>query len=411
MKDTKLYEQILGLKPPWAVESVTLKKEEGEIQVEVKCADTVWGCPECGKRMHIHGYERRRWRHLDSCQYKTVIVADVPRVICDGHGTQGVTVPWAEKHSRFTVWFERLAIDLLLECSVKGACEILRTSWDEADGIKQRAVGRGQARKMAEEVNRICVDEKSFGRGHDYVTLVVNVGRDRASVEYIGDGRSQESLDAYWLTMTEDQRRHIEAIGMDLWEPYENSTRLYVPEAGKKIVHDPFHLVRHMNDAVDKVRKSEHRQLQKKEDDRLTKTKYLWLYGQENLPPKWADRMEELKDSTLKTAKAWSYKEMFRDFWGCRSVADARGFFEKWYAGAIRSRLEPVKRVARMFKAHLENILTYFQHKLTNAVAEGMNNKIQSLIKKAYGYRNRERFKTDILFHCGGLDLYPSPIN
>ena len=113
MNDTKLYEQIMGLRPPWSVQAVTLKKDEGIIEVEVACAETAWGCPECGKRMHTHAWDRRRWRHLDSCQYKTIVVADVPRVKCDTHGTQMVNVPWAEPRSRFTAWFDLFLLSFL----------------------------------------------------------------------------------------------------------------------------------------------------------------------------------------------------------------------------------------------------------------------------------------------------------
>ena len=135
----------------------------------------------------------------------------------------------------------------------------------------------------------------------------------------------------------------------------------------------------------------------------------MWLYGIENLPARWAERFDTLRSSSLKTAKAWGFKEMFRNFWMSADTQEASEFFRGWYALAIRSRLEPVKRVARMFRKHLANILTYFTHRLTNAMAEGLNDGIQSLVKKAYGYRNRERFKADIYFHFGGLDLYPNP--
>ena len=139
MKDTQLYEQILGVQAPWKVESVELNEEAGEIEVRVGCEQTRWK-GESGERLHVHGYEERRWRHLDSCQYRTYLKAKVPRLKYPDGRTELVRVPWAGKNSRLTLLFERLAIDLLLECSVKAACAILRISWDAADGIKQRAV-------------------------------------------------------------------------------------------------------------------------------------------------------------------------------------------------------------------------------------------------------------------------------
>lgn len=407
MQDIALYQQLLGLSAGWQVTGVDLQVKARKVEVRVQCPDSLWACSMCQQRMHVLDYEERRWRHLDSCQFQTILVCRVPRVQCPEHGSQTVQVPWAEPYGRFTALFERLAIDLMLECSTDAASDILGISWGEADGIKQRAVKRGLVRKQARPLARLGVDEKAFGRGQDYVTVVAHIQSGQsATVEYVGDGRKRETLDAFWLGLTEAQRAGVQAVGMDMWEPYRLSTATHVPEAA--IVHDPFHLVRYLNDAVDQVRKQEHRRLSQQGDEALKATKYWWLYGEENLPEKHRAAFSQLKGSQLKTGRAWSLKEMFRNFWDCETVADGRQYFSSWYSWAIRSRLEPVKKVARTFKRHLDNIVTYFDHRLTNASLEGLNSKIQGIIKKACGFRNRERFKTDILFHCGGLEIHPA---
>ncbi len=194
---------------------------------------------------------------------------------------------------------------------------------------------------------------------------------------------------------------------MDLGEPDRDSTLAPVPEAGQKITHDPYHLVRYMNEAVNEVRKAEHRVLSEAGDDRLAGSRFTWLYGWENLPQSQQAPWESLSRQRLKTARAWRIKEAFRWFWWLADRAEAKAYFAEWYAWAIRSRLEPVKKVARMLQRHLERVLNFFDHRLSNGPIEGLNNKIQGLIKKAFGYRNKERFKTDVLFHLGGLDLYP----
>lgn len=408
MKDIQLYQQILGLVAPWRVESVTLKREAREIEVRVGYEETLWGCPQCGERMQIHDYEERRWRHLDSCQFRTILVSRVPVVRCPIHGSLTVAVPWAEKYSRFTGLFERLAIDVLLECSISGACEILGLNWDEADGIKQRAVKRGMARKEPAVMPRLCVDEKGIGNGQNYLTIVAEVQGDQTTVQYVGEEREQESLDGFWRSLTPTQLAGVEAVAMDMWEPFVQSTLAHVPGAAAKIVHDPFHLVKAMNEAVNEVRKNEHRCLLAEGSDILKGTRQLWLYGLENVPAKQAQRFEEVWNVNLKTSRAWILKEVFRSFWLCDTVQKAQRYFDKWYSRAIRSRLGPVKKVARTCKSHLDNILTFFVHRLTNGPIEGLNNAIQGLIKKAFGYRNTERFKTDIFFHFGGLDLYPA---
>jgi len=406
MKDFQLYQQILGLVEPWTVKNVTLKPKEQEVEVEVVCTETVWGCPQCGKRMQVHDWERRRWRHLDSCQFKTVITSDVPRVKCEEHGTQAVAVPWAEKYARFTRLFERFAIDVLQVCSATEACGIVRISWDEADGIKQRAVKRGLERKPMRVNKNLCVDEKSAARGHEYLTVVARVDEDGTTVDYVGEGRKQESLDAYWKQLTEVQLEGIEAVAMDMWEPYVLSTSAHVPEGAEKIVHDPFHMMKRMNEAVNEVRKAEHRALSAEADNTLEGTRWLWLYGAENIPEAQRPAFDVLKICNLLTARAWALKETLRNLWLYKSEAWATKHFKRWYGWAIRSRLEPVKKVARMLKSRLANILTYCKSRLTNGPIEGLNNKIQGLIKKAYGYRNKQRFITDIYFHCGGLNLY-----
>ena len=262
MKDIQLYEQILGLAVPWRVDEVKLKAQEQEIEVRVSFSDTLWGCAECQQRMVIHDYEERRWRHLDSCQFKTVIIARVPVVKCPTHGVQTVAVPWAEKYARFSRMFERLAIDVMQECSIRGACELLRISWDEADGIKQRAVKRGLERKTPAVMPRLCVDEKGMGHGHSYLTIVARAEPGRTTVEYVSEGRQQESLDAFWAGLQPAQLAGIEAVAMDMWDPYIASTIAHVPNGRAKIVFDRFHIMKHMVEAVDTVRMREHRALQ-----------------------------------------------------------------------------------------------------------------------------------------------------
>ena len=409
MYDTQLYQQILSDTTPWHVAEVRL--DAGAQRIEVVMAlkeDELWGCPECGARMHLHDSEVRRWRHLDTCQFATIVVADVPRVKCPQHGSQTVQVPWAAPRGRFTALFERFAIDVLLACATSRACELLGISWDEADGIKQRAVDRGLARRKDEPIRRVCVDEKAVGRGQTYVTIVSSLDAGKARVAYMADDRTEDSLNSFWRGMSESQRQDVEAVGMDLWKPYWNATILNVPAALQKIVHDPYHLATYMNKAVDQVRRAEHAALQYRDDDSLKATRMLWLYAEENVPSKWAKKFRKLVTNTkLKTAKAWAVKELWRDFWLAPNEEEAATTFKDWYREAMATRLEPVKKVARMFKAHLKNILTYFRLHITNGPAEAINSRIQQLVQQSCGYRNRDRFKRDVFFHLGGLDLYP----
>jgi transposase len=409
MKDTTLtrhYQQILGETSPWEVSEVRLDVARlvNEVRLTVR-PDVIWACPQCHSRMHIKEWRTRRWRHLDSCQFRTMVEAAVPVVECAEHGAQTVQVPWAEGSSRFTMYFESFAVQVLEACPASRAGQLLGISWDEADGIKQRAVRRGLARRQISGLEYVCVDEKAVGRGHDYVTVVTGVMAGKPQVLYVGDGRDEKGLNGFWEWLGPEACARIKAVSMDMSQAYQNSARRYCLNA--ELIFDPFHLMKMLNGAVDEVRRREAVMGTGAERTALKKTRQMWLWGEENLPEWHAARFEELKDSTLKTARAWRIKELWRTFKRCLDVDDAHAFFHKWYVLAIQSKLEPVKKVARTFKAHLAGIVSLFKHGFCNALAEGVNSRIQLLMQKSCGYRNRQRLKTDILFHFGALNMDP----
>lgn len=408
MKDISLYQQILGDTSPWAVSEVQLDAEKLTIEVRLALRpDAIWGCPKCQGRMHVKEWRARRWRHMDSCQFKTILAASVPVVECPEHGAQTVQVPWAEGSSRFTMYFERFAIEVLLACSASKAGELLKITWDEADGVKQRAVRRGLGRRQLVGLQYVCVDEKAVGNGHDYVTIVTGLIARKPVVLYVGDGRGEEGLNGFWEWLGPEGCLLIKAVSMDMSQSYQNSTRRYCPDA--ELIFDPFHIMKMINKAVDEVRHQESVMGTGAARQALKKTRSLWLWGEENLPDRHAERFEALKQSTLKTARAWRLKELWRTFKRCVDIADGLAFFKQWHRLAMISKLEPIKQVARSLKTHLAGIVTFLKHGFCNAFAEGVNSRIQLLVQKACGYRNRERLKTDILFHFGGLSLDPVP--
>lgn len=178
MQDKEFYQQILGLSSPWKVTDVELDRASAEIRVKVDHPrGSQFCCPECKTELPCHDHaEERRWRHLDSCQFKTSLIARQPRVNCPEHGVKTVSVPWAEKSSRFTLMFVRFAIDVLLATqTVEGACVLLRTTWDETWSILQKAASRGKARKSNDPLPRIGIDEKAFRKGQNYITLIHNL--------------------------------------------------------------------------------------------------------------------------------------------------------------------------------------------------------------------------------------------
>jgi transposase len=207
---------------------------EGEVHVHLTHDPGLeWLCPECGKACPLYDHQpERRWRHLDTCQYRTILHASPPRSNCLEHGGLNVKLPWAEPSSRFTAMFERLAIDWMKAASQQAVANQLHLSWDEVHAIQERAVIRGLARREAETIAYLGMDEKSFTKGHRYFTLVNDL--DRPRVLYVSEDRTEASLDGFWSGSTATQIDGVKAIAMDMWDPYINSTLNHLPEAQSK---------------------------------------------------------------------------------------------------------------------------------------------------------------------------------
>ncbi len=408
MRDIEFYAQVLGLTDPWYVEDVDLSVENRRVDIAVSHHEgRLWACPECEAELPVFDHsEMRAWRHLDTGGFPTWLHARPPRVKCPTDGVRQVRLPWAEPRSRFTTAFERFAIDVLKETDISGAANILKMTWEECWGIMERAVARGKAAKEHQVPALIGVDEKAARKGHSYLTLVYDIAG--GTVEYIADDRKQASLDGYFSAFSPAERDTITAVVMDMWEPYINSVKEHLSGAENKIVFDRFHIMKHMGEAVDTVRKGEHRELRAEGIDTLTGSKYLWLYAEKNLPDKHKSRFRDLKTLNLRTGRAWAIKESLSALWRYHRLGWAIKFYKQWFFWATHSRLKAVIDVAYMIKRHLYGVLNYFSAaRITNAAAEGLNSKIQTIKKMAYGFRNKEHFKTAIFFHCGGLQLYP----
>jgi len=300
---------------------------------------------------------------------------------------------------------EKRLIDLLMECSVTAVTRLTGTKWDAAWGVVSRAVERGLARKQRRVPRLVGVDEKSVGKGHNYQSLVCDL--ERGAVEYVVEDRKQESLDRYFRQFSKEQLRQIEAIAMDMWDPYIAATRDRVPDAGEKIVFDRYHVTTQVTKAVDQVRRQEHKELKANGDMRLKGTRHLWLWNEEKVPPWRREEFDAVRKTKLKTARGWAIKESLRKFWDYKYAGWALKYFKAWYFWATHSRLLPIIKAAKTLKRHLANIMTYFKHRITNATVEGINSKIQVVKLMSRGFRNHEHYRLAIYFHCGGLDLYP----
>src|SRR5688572_19853790 len=220
MRDTDVFRTLLGLEHPWRVDRVCLSPEEKQLDLWlVHRPRASFSCPECGRVRPLYDHvPSRSWRHLDHGAFRTWLHARLPRVACPEHGTRQASIPWALPGARYTLPFERHAIDVLLETDVLGGSRLLHLSWHEAWHIMERAVARGQQAKKRRLIRRLGVDEKAVAKRHQYVTLVCDL--DRSTVEYIADDRKKTSLDGYYGSLSKKQLRGIRAVAMDMWEPF-----------------------------------------------------------------------------------------------------------------------------------------------------------------------------------------------
>lgn len=404
MKDTELYAQLLGIVSPWEVKSVKLDVGGQRVEVELGCKEGTWWGNAEGERLPVHDHVEREWRHLDTMQFETVLVARVPRVKNAEGKVETVAVPWAAPLGRFTRWFEAWAVTVLLaSATVEQGRVLLGLSWTAAQRIIDRAVERGLASRELGQLRYVGLDEKSFLRGPSFVSTLTDLSRGR--VLEVVPGRDQASGEALWKSLPVGPRAQVEAAAMDMAAGFAAATRVAAPQA--VIVHDKFHVAKLLGEAVDQVRRQEAKALSQEGDERLKGTRQTWLFNPENLNDERAAQFAALAGTQLKTARAWYYKDLFRGFWGSVSRWEAEGFFAHWYAGAIRCHLAPIKKVARTLKAHVEGLYSYVTHPITNAVTEGLNSRIQSLKSAARGFRSFANYRTRILFFCGGLDLQP----
>jgi transposase len=399
------HRRLLELPSPWDVASVDLETRDKTVSIELAYPmGTLVHCPECGKLCSVKDRRRKQWRHLSQMQFQTFVACEVPRADCDEHGVLQIMVPWADPNGRSTLAFEDFGIQLIHACqNLTEAARLLGISWDGIQAIQRRGVERGLLLRKRESLCRLGIDEKSFLSRHRYATVLSDLKG--ARILEVTQGRDDAAALSALNVLDRKQKASVEAVAADMWVPYKNAVESQLPNA--VLVHDRFHVMGYLTKALDKVRKKEHWELKAHGNQVLTGTKYLWLTSQENWSLEQKRAYRELKDQNLKVGRAFAMKEQFRRFWDFTYAKAAEGFFKRWYFWATHSRLKPMIEAAKTIERHYTNISHYFQHRITNAVAEGLNSKIQLIKAGARGFRNFANFRVAILFHCGGLKLRP----
>lgn len=407
----EFYTHLLDIRDSWEVAAIKRDSKSKEVTAIVALKPGIpLVCPICGMAATLHDHRFRRWRHLDSCNHKTIVEADIPRVECAEHGVKQVEVTWAVKGSRFTAEFESTVIVGLQSDSTKTVAENFGLRWDEVDGIKARAVKRGLVRREKTAPKHIGIDETSFQKRHQYVTVILD--KDTDTIIDILDDRKADTLKAWLETQQKSDFSHVLSITMDMGDPVINAVKKNFQNAESLIAFDRFHVSQHFGKAVDKVRAEEHRGYSDGElKSPLIRSRYQWLKNSHRTDNRTSRRREfmQLTNMNLKTARAWRIKEAAISLWDYSYMGAAKRNWKDLLGWISRCQLKPMMAVGNMIRRYFWEILNAIRLKVNNSMLEAKNACIQRIKKIACGFRNKNRFKTAILFHLGGLDLQPFP--
>ncbi len=394
MRTEEFFELLLEFGDDWKVREVESIPESDEVDIYVEYIGTA----------KVHDVAPpRRWRHLDIMQYKTFINASLPRLKMSDGSVKTVAPPWAEKHERHSFLFEIAVIETLLASKNQTqTMKLLRCSFDVVNRILHNATVRGLARRNeAEVIEEIGIDEKSFKKGHSYASILSDTKGER--VLEVAEHRTKQACRALLEKgLTEKQRAQVKRVSMDMWEWFRVSAEEKLPQAA--IVHDKFHLIKYLNEAIDKVRRRE-----VKEHEELKQSRYALLKNEENLSEKQRIKFEEIRAGNYEVSKAWQAREDFKASFSNATPEESGEIFENWEQSVKESGLSEVIKVAVMFRNHLKGVLNAMTGTTSNAMAERLNGKIQLLKAVGRGYRKFANFRSAILFFYGKLDL--SPLN
>lgn len=400
MRDTSLLQAALGLAPPWSVTGSDFDAVARRLDIHIDfAAGSRFACPSCGAAdCPAYDTEQMTWRHLNFFQHQAYLHARVPRVRCTKCGVKKIAVPWARPDSGFTLLFEALLMSLVSAMPVNAAARLVGEHDTRLWRVIHYYVERARAAADLSAVRRVAIDETAARRGHNYITLFVDI--DRASVVFATEGKDAQTVAAF----AQDLSAHggtpdaVTEVCIDMSPAFINGVADSLPNAA--VTFDKFHAVQIVNQAVDQVRRDE-----QKSQPELKRTRYLWLKNERNLSTSHRQLRDSLASRNLKTARAWTIRLAFQDFYQSASRESAEAFLKQWYFWTTHCRLPPVVEAARTIKRHWQGILRWFDSKIANGLIEGINSLVQAAKAKARGYRSTRNLKAIIYLLAGKLDL------
>lgn len=355
-------------------------------------------CGVCrGRCRVVHDVRpERQWRDLSMRRLPLVLHYRPRRVDCPRCGVRVEDFPWAAPWARVTTALANAVAVLARELSWQGTAREYGLNWKSVATIVKRAVQYGLQNRRRPPVHIIGMDEVSRRKGQVYLTVVYDL--ERRVLLWVGEVRTEEAVKKFFTEELGPRRcRTLRVVCMDMWAPYYNLVRQHAPNA--QILFDRFHIVKHLNEAVDEARRSLMRTLSRQQRAAFKGTRWLLLKNPWNLSSHQAERLSTLVRWNSPLVRAWYLKESFQLFWPYQQRKRAEDHLRKWMNSAMRSRLEPFKRFVRMLRSHLEGVLAWTQPRLSNAAQEGMNNKIKSISHRSFGFRSAGNFIAAV-YHC-----------
>lgn len=386
--------QLLQIPSPWFIERIDFQKGNKVVDIFVDFTKgSRFSCSECGFDCVVHDKTIRRWRYLDWFDYRCYLNVPVPRTNCPVHGVRTIgATPWGRMGTHYSYVFEQL----VMRWSSQMTMAAISRELDEPDSNLWRVfnhyVGDAVSNQLdLSKVRRIAVDEKSQKKGHSYVTIFTDL--DVGNVILVRQGRKKEVFeDLYnWLIEKGGLPKDIELFSMDMSTSYKAGRAEYFPKSEE--VFDHFHVKKGLNEAVDAVRKEE-----VKHSEDLKKTKYIWLKNRTNLTDIQEKKLNNfLQESTLNTAMAYQMKTAFDQIWKVQTFA-IEPLLDNWLQNALISKLKPFSNFVTTVKNHYKGIVKAIKTGINNAIAEGINSKIQVAKSRARGFRNPDNFIAMIYF-------------
>lgn len=395
-----LFQLALNLQEPWQVADIVFSQEEGRLDIYLTYEQgSKFSSPCCQELAGVYDTVERTWRHLNFFQYETYLHVRLPRVKCPMCGKiKNIEVPWARRNSGFTLLFEAFAMELAQAMPLSTAAEIVTEYDTRLMRIVKHYVGKARQKVDMSRVKTIGIDETSKAKGHDYITVFIDILMSR--VLFVTPGRDSLTIQRFVddLQAHDGQPDNIKQACTDLSRAFKKGVAEHLPTAEN--VFDRFHVMKLVNEALDNIRQQE-----QKDNPLLKGSRYAWLHNPETATENQTKQLESLTKLNLKTVRAYQIRLALRDIYELRDVNQAEIALKKWYFWATHSRIDAMIKIAKTIKEHWDGVLAFFKSRIANGLAEGINSVIQTIKRRARGYKNTDNFITMIYLNCSRLNF------